>query len=105
MATATSKLLYRGYLSSMPSTLYVPPINATVIITNIVVANTLSTPDTFYINVNGVPLLSGVSIEGNTSAFFDLKTVLEGLSMGADISGWSTGGMSLPIHISGVEIV
>lgn len=104
MATATSKLLFRGWLGSMPTTLYVPPINATVIITNIVVANATSTPEEFYINVNGVPLLSQVSIDGNTSAFFDLKTVLDGMSMGADISGWGTN-PALAIHISGVEII
>lgn len=104
MAIATSKLLYRGYFNTMPSTFYVPPATATVVITNIVVANTTASAQTFYVNVNGVPILSGVSIAANTSAFFDLKTVLDGSAMGADISGWSSSG-SVAIHISGVEII
>ena len=95
-----SKALFRGAASTTSATLYTVPSSTTTIVTNIVVDNTSTTPQTFTINLNGVALLSSAAIDANASAFFDLK---QAIPTTQTITGLASA-TSVTFHISGVEI-
>ena len=99
MAT-TALTLYRGAASISPTTLYTIP-SGTGVVTNIVVANTSASSGTFSITLNGTDILSTVAIQGNSSAFFDLKQTV---ASGQTISGVANA-TSINFSISGVLIV
>jgi hypothetical protein len=101
----TSKALARTAAATSNTTIYtVPTTSTTTIVTNIVVANTAASAATFTINLDGVAILSGVSLAANTTAFFDLKQTLPANATPKIISG-SASATTVNFHISGVEIV
>ena len=103
MAT-TTKVLARTAAATTNTTLYTVPNSSTLaIVTNIVATNTAASAATFTINIDGVALLSGVSLAANSSAFFDLKQVIPANATPKTISG-SASATTVNFHISGVEI-
>ena len=77
MAT-TSKTLFRGAAATTNTTLYtVPTISTTTVVTSIAVANTAAAEGTFTINIDGVAVLSAVSLAANSTAVIDMKQVLD----------------------------
>ncbi len=99
MAT-TSKVLARTAASTSTTTLYTTPAATTAVVTNIVICNPTASAVTASLALNGIDLLGAVSIAANSSAFFDLKQVLNATQT---ISGSATS-TSVDFHISGVEI-
>ena len=103
MAT-TTKVMARTAAATTNTTLYtVPNSSTTAIVTNIVATNTAASAATFTVNIDGVALLSGVSLAANSSAFFDLKQVIPANATPKTISG-SASATTVNFHISGVEI-
>ena len=104
MAT-TSKTLFRGAAATTNTTLYtVPTISTTTVVTSIAVANTAAAEGTFTINIDGVAVLSAVSLAANSTAVIDMKQVLDADASPKVISG-SASAITINFHISGVEIV
>ena len=101
MATTTSKALVRAAAATSTATLYTVPASTTAVITNIAVANTSASAQTFTVTLDGKDLLTAVSIAANSTAFFDLKQVLTTTKI---IAGYASA-TSVNFHISGVEIV
>lgn len=99
MAT-TTKAMFRGAASTSNTTLYTVPAATTSVVTNIVVTNTAATSATFTLNLNGVALLSGVTLPANGVSAIDIKQVLAATET---ISG-SASAVTVNFHISGVEI-
>jgi hypothetical protein len=99
MAT-TSKTLYRGAAATSTTTLYTVPSSTTTVVTNIAVANTSGSAQTFTLSLDGVSLGTSVAVAANTTAFIDLKQTLETTKV---IAG-SASATSVNFHISGVEI-
>lgn len=103
MAT-TSKSLFRGAAATSNTTLYtVPNTSTTTVVTNIAVTNSATSVATVTINLDSVAVLSGVSVEANSTAFIDLKQVLNAANPAKTISG-SASATTVNFHISGVEI-
>ena len=100
MAT-TATALYRGAAATSSTTLYTVPSSTTTVVTNIVVANTSASAQTFTVTLDGVAMLSGVSLAANSTAFFDLKQVLATTKI---IAGFASA-TSVTFNISGVQIV
>jgi hypothetical protein len=100
MATTTSKALSRTAAATSSTTLYTVPAATTAVVTNIAVANTAATSATFTITLDGVALLSGVTIAANSTALFDVKQVLTTTKIIAGLASATT----VNFHISGVEI-
>ena len=100
MAT-TATALYRGAAATSSTTLYTVPSSTTTVVTNIVVANTSASAQTFTVTLDGVAMLSGVSLAANSTAFFDLKQVLATTKV---IAGFASA-TSVTFNISGVQIV
>lgn len=95
-----SKVLARTAASLSSTTLYTTPALTTAVVTNIVICNPTTSSVTASLLLNDVDLLGAVTINGNTSAFFDLKQVLPASQT---IKG-SASSTSVDFHISGVEI-
>ena len=97
----TSKVLFRGAATTTTSTaLYTVPASTQAIVTNIVVSNTTSTEKTFTIFLDGVAVNAEALLVGNSTAYIDLKQVLE---TGDVITGGASA-EGLTFHISGVEL-
>ena len=104
MAT-TSKTLFRGAATTSNTTLYtVPTTSTTTVVTNIAITNTAASSATATVNLDGVAALSAVSVAANTTAFIDLKQVLDANATPKTISG-SASATTVNFHIAGVEIV
>lgn len=104
MAT-TSKTLFRGAAVTSNTTLYtVPTTSTTTVVTNIGITNTAASSATATVNLDGVAVLSAVTVAANTTAFIDLKQVLDANATPKVISG-SASATTVNFHISGVEIV
>lgn len=99
MATLT-KALFRGAAATTSTTLYTVPSATTAVVTNIVICNPTTSAITASIALNAIDLLGSVSVAANSSAFFDLKQVLDATQV---IAG-SASSTSVDFHISGVEI-
>lgn len=103
MAT-TSKSLARTAAATTNTTLYTAPTTTTtVVVTNIAVTNTTTAAVTFTINLDDVALQSGSSLAANSTAYFDVKQVLNAASPAKTIKG-SASTTAVNFHISGVEI-
>jgi hypothetical protein len=100
MAT-TTKVLARTAAATSSATLYTVPSLTTTVITNIVICNPTASSVTASLLLNDIDLLGSVSVGANTSAFFDLKQVLNTTQT---IKGFASS-TSVDFHISGVEIV
>lgn len=101
MATVTSKALARAAAATSSATLYTVPSATTAIITDIVVTNTSTSNQTFTLSLDGVILLSSVSVNPTSSMFVSLKQVLATTKI---LAGFASA-TSVNFHISGVEIV
>ena len=99
MAT-TTKALARTAAATSSTTLYTVPSATTAVVTNIVICNPTGSAVTASMTLNAIDLLGSVSIAANSSAFFDLKQVLNATQV---IAG-SASSTSVDFHISGVEI-
>jgi len=99
MATV-SKVLARTAAATTSTTVYTTPAGTTAVVTNIVICNPTTSGVTASILLNDIDLLGSVAIAANTSAFFDLKQVLNPTQT---IKG-SASSTSVDFHISGVEI-
>ena len=99
MATV-SKVLARTAAATSSTTLYTVPSATTAVVTNIVICNPTTSAVTASMTLNAIDLLGSVSIAANSSAFFDLKQVLDATQV---IAG-SASSRSVDFHISGVEI-
>jgi len=96
----TSKVLARTAAATTSTTLYTTPAGTTAVVTNIVICNPTAAAVTASMTINSIDLLGSVSIAAYSSAFFDLKQVLNATQT---ISG-SASSTSVDFHISGVEI-
>jgi hypothetical protein len=103
MATAT-KALFRGAAATSNTTLYtVPNTSTTTVVTNIAITNTAASSATATINIDGVAVLSAVSVAANTTTFVDLKQVIPADATPKIVSG-SASATTVNFHISGVEV-
>jgi hypothetical protein len=101
----TSKTLARTSAATSSTTLYtVPNTSTTTIVTNIAITNTGTSAATATINLDGVAILSGVSVSANQTYVIDLKQVLDANASPKTISGLASA-TTIRFHISGVEIV
>ena len=99
MAT-TSKVLARTAAATSSTTLYTVPAATTTVVTNIAVTNTAATAATFTLNLNGIAIQSGSTVAANTTAYIDLKQVLNATQVIAGLASATT----VNFHISGVEV-
>lgn len=99
MAT-TSKVLARTAAATSSTTLYTVPAATTTVLTNIAVTNTAASSATFTLTLNGVAIQSGSSVAANTTAYIDLKQVLNATQVIAGLASATT----VNFHLSGVEI-
>jgi len=100
----TSKSLARTAAATTNTTLYTAPTTTTtVVVTNVAVTNTTTAAVTFIINLDDVALQSGSTLAANSTAFFDVKQVLNAASPAKTIKG-SASTTAVNFHISGVEI-
>jgi uncharacterized protein YceH (UPF0502 family) len=96
------KALFRGAASTtLTTTLYTVPASTTAIVTDVVITNTTSTPQTFDLALNGVKLFAGTKIEANASIQLEPKQVL---ATTQTIQGGASA-TTVNFHISGVEQV
>ena len=95
-----SKVLARVAASTSSTTLYTTPSGSTAVVTNIVICNPSTASVTASILLNDVDLLGSVSINANSSAFFDLKQVLPATETIKGLASTT----AVDFHISGVEI-
>jgi hypothetical protein len=96
----TPKTLARAAAATSSATLYTTPASTTTIVTNIAVANTAASSATFDLSLNGVQLFNDVAVAANTTAFIDLKQVLNATQTITGLASATT----VNFHISGVEI-
>ena len=99
MATVT-KALARTAAATSSTTLYTVPAATTTVISNIVICNPTGSGVTASLLLNDIDLLGSVAVAANSSAFFDLKQVLNATQT---IKGLASS-TSVDFHISGVEI-
>jgi hypothetical protein len=99
MATE-SKALFRGAAATSSTTLYTVPASTTAVVTNILVANTASSPATFDLLLDDVSIANDVVVGANDSIIIDLKQVL---ATTKTIKGLASA-ITVNFHISGVEI-
>jgi hypothetical protein len=96
----TTKVLARTAAATSSTTLYTVPAATTTVVSNIVICNPTTSAVTASMTLNAIDLLGSVSVAANSSAFFDLKQVLNATQV---IAG-SASSTSVDFHISGVEI-
>jgi hypothetical protein len=96
----TSKALARTAAATSSATLYTVPAATTTVLTNIAVTNTATSSATFSILIDSVAIQSGSSVAANTTAYIDLKQVLNATQI---IAG-SASATTVNFHLSGVEI-
>jgi hypothetical protein len=99
MATI-SKALTRTAAATSSTTLYTVPASTTTVVTNIAVANTAGTNATFTISLDGIAIISGTTVAGNSTVFIDIKQTL---ATTKTITGFASA-TTVNFHISGVEI-
>lgn len=87
------------FVRAVAPVIYTVP-TGTGILTNMIVTNSGAASGTFTVTVSGIPVVGTTSIAANSTAFFDLKQVV---NSGTTISGYGTAGLSF--HLSGVIIV
>lgn len=100
MAT-TTKTLARTAASLTSATLYTVPASTTAVVTNIVVANTTASPQSFTLSLDSVVFAQTVAVASNDSLVIDVKQVLTATQT---ITGLASS-TSVNFHIAGIEIV
>lgn len=97
----TSKALFRGAATTNTgTTLYTVPSATTAVVTDILVANTSASSQTFTIALAGTAIATTVSVGANDTTSISLKQVLTATQT---ITGGASA-TSVNLHISGVEI-
>jgi hypothetical protein len=99
MAT-TSKALVRQAAATSSTTLYTVPASTTTVITDILVANTSASAQTFTLTLDGVSIATTAAVPANDSVSLSLKQVLATTKVIAGLASAT----SVNFHISGVEI-
>ena len=100
MAT-TTKVLFRGAATTTTSTtLYTVPAATTAVVTNIAATNTSASDATITLSLGGIEIQSATTIPANTTAYIDLKQVLNA----TDTIQGGASATDINFHISGVEI-
>lgn len=99
MAT-TSKALARGAFATSSATLYTVPSATTVVVTNIVIANTAGSAGTFTLSLAGTSMATTVAVAANSITTIDLKQVLAA----SEVIAGQASATTITYHISGVEI-
>jgi hypothetical protein len=101
---ALPKAFARGSFATNVADIYVvPALTTTSIVTNIVVANTTSTQQTFTILLDGVEVFNTTPIAGNSTVSIDLRQVLDASTSLKKITGFATA-TTVKYHISGIEL-
>jgi hypothetical protein len=98
------KAFARGSFATSIADIYIVPTSLTTsIITNIVVANTTNTQQTFTILFDEVEVFNTTPIAGNSTISIDLKQVLDASTSLKKITGLATA-TTVKYHISGIEL-
>jgi hypothetical protein len=102
--TTSPKAFARGSFATSVADIYIVPTSFTTsIITNIVVANTTNTQQTFTILLDDVEVFNTTPIAGNSTVSIDLKQVLDASTSLKKITGFATA-TTVKYHISGIEL-
>lgn len=101
MAVNTPTAFARGAFATSNATLYTVPASTTMIITNMVIANTAATAGTFTITLDGVDLFKTVAIAANSTVVMDMKQVMTTTKV---LAGFASA-VTINYHISGVASV
>lgn len=103
MATLT-QVFARGDLSTTPNTtIYTVPANTlAAIVTNLIIANTAATTETFTIFFDGVPMFQDTPVNGKSTLSIDMKQPI--LASDGEITG-SASSTAVKIHMSGVWVI
>lgn len=101
MANTIKPLARAALTTTTTTTLYTVPAATTTVVTNIVVSNITGSAATVTLSLNGVALMSAVSIAANSTTVIDLKQALNATQT---IQGGASTGSALNVHITGVEI-
>jgi len=101
MAVNTPTAFARGAFATSNATLYTVPASTTMIITNMVIANTAATAATFTITLDGVDLFKTVAIAANSTVVMDMKQVMTTTKV---LAGFASA-VTVNYHISGVASV
>lgn len=99
MATQ-QKILFRGDVPTVRSSVYSVPSSSSAVITSIAISNTTSNPLAFSMWLGNIAFLFSVQIAQNDTIFVDTKQVLnefDAIEMTSSLSG-------MTVHINGVEI-
>ena len=100
MALATSTLLYRGAAATSSATLYTVPSSTTTVVTEIMIANTVSAAGTYTITLDGTNIATTVAVGGNDTVVIPCKQVLGATKT---ITGFASA-TTINFSISGVQI-
>lgn len=95
------KLMARTTLTASSATLYTVPASTTAVVTSILLCNTTAAAVTATVNLDGVPVVSALSIPANTTTSIDTKQVLATTKTITGLAGSAT---AITIHVSGTEV-
>ena len=101
MATYTSKALFRGAATTtLTTTLYTVPSSTTTVVTEIMVANTASSSETFTVYLNGTIIANTITVGANDTQIISCK---QPIAATQTIQGGASA-TTVNLSISGVEI-
>jgi hypothetical protein len=103
MATLPKAFARGSFATSVADIYIVPNSTTTSIVTNIVVANTTNTQQTFTLLLDEVEVFNTTPIAGNSTVSIDLKQVLDASTSLKKITGLATA-TTVKYHISGIEL-
>jgi hypothetical protein len=103
MATLPKAFARGSFATSVADIYIVPTALTTSIVTNIVVANTTNTQQTFTLLLDEVEVFNTTPITGNSTVSIDLKQVLDASTSLKKITGFATA-TTVKYHISGIEL-
>lgn len=97
---ATPVAMSRTTLGTGSATLYTVPGSKTAVVTNIVIVNADTVSRTATVNLDGVAVVSALSLPAQSVTGLDMTQVL---TTGKLIAGLASVASMVTIHISGVE--
>jgi hypothetical protein len=103
MATLPKAFARGSFATSVADIYIVPTTLTTSIVTNIVVANTTNSQQTFTLLLDEVEVFNTTPIAGNSTVSIDLKQVLDASTSLKKITGFATA-TTVKYHISGIEL-
>lgn len=98
--TAQPKLFFRGSVPTTLSTLYSVPASTEIIVTSIIIANTVADPTEVTIRLGGAEIIKNGQVSAGDSVHFDIRQVMQAsdlIEASANING-------VTLHVSGVEV-